>query len=64
MITKAMVTVKLQIEVDDTWSSTTTVDQIRKQSKDSAMHILNKMLDQKTGVSLAGVKSTVIMLEE
>lgn len=64
MITKAMVTVKLQIELDDTWSDATTVDQIRKQSKDSAMNILNKMLDQKIGVSLAGVKSTVIMLEE
>lgn len=64
MITKAMMTVKLQIEIGDTWSATTTVEQVRKQSKDSAMHILNKMLKGAVGVSLAGVKSTVIILEE
>ena len=65
MKTRAVVMIKLQIEVGDSWSADTTVDQVRKQSKDSASHTLRKMLEGSTGVSILGdFKSTVIMLEE
>ena len=65
MKTKAVVIIELQIEVDDTWSADTTVDQVRKQSKVSAMQVLNKMLKGTVGVNLIGdFNSTIIMLEE
>jgi len=66
MKTKAVVTVELQIEVGDTWSADTSVEQVRKQSKASAEFNLRRMLDASTEpITIIGkLKSTVIMLEE
>lgn len=65
MKTKAIVTVKLQIEVQGLWASAATIHQIHKQSKDSAMTDLLKVLKTTSNIKLIDdMKSSIVMVEE
>ena len=65
MKTKAVVTAKIEIRVNDTWSSSTTLEQAQKQSKASAEQCLRKVLDKAvTDFKIIDFKSTIVILEE